>query len=165
MAPSPNRRVSALIPYTWQAQTGFILVSNTPKGDIWSLPGAAPDGRESELQALIRGVHDETNMQAVGILTLFVHPPRSEHRIYLVRASGSPVMRGSAIKALGLLLPDMSIAQIALRQRYSWPTSLPANIKKIAERYNELRDQESSFFEGFERYAYEEGDDSCSFDY
>jgi hypothetical protein len=164
MAPSPNRRVSALVPYTWQGETGLVVVSNSPKGDTWVLPGAQPDARENELQAIMRGVSDDTTMLPFGIVTLFVHPPRSEHRIYLVRASGSPVIRGSTIKAIGLLLPDMSVAQIALRQRYSWPASVAVNVQKIAERYNELRDQEPAFFEGFERYSYEEGDDSCSFD-
>ena len=159
----PRRRGTAIVEYTWQAQHGLLIVADGPRGDTWLLPGGGAEGNESRMSAALRELSEETGMTPYAALYLFTHAAHNAHKVYLVRATGTPTMRDSAVKALGLLLPDLSIAQISLRKRYPWPTSLSTSAKKIAQRYYALRDEYPDFFTAFDSYTYEADDDASTF--
>lgn len=158
-----RRRGTAIVEYTWQGQQGLIVVADGPKGDGWLLPGGGAENGESRMAAALRELTEETGLTPYATLYLFNHTAINEHKVYLVRATGTPGIHDSAVKALGLLLPDMTVAQISLRKRYQWPTSLTTSAKKIAQRFYDLRASQSAFFQAFDTYALEIGDTESSF--
>ena len=159
-----RRRGTALVEYTWQGDRGLLLVADSPKGDLWLFPGGGAEARETRMAAAVRELHEEIGMVAYGALYLFSHSASNLHKVFLVRASGAPTIRDSAVKAIGLLLPDMSVRGISLRQRYSWPPAPSGSTRKIAERFFTLRDEHPAFFAAFDGYELGDDEDAAVFE-
>jgi len=160
---SNRRRGTAIVEHTWQAERGLLLVADGPKGDTWLFPGGGAEQRETRMAAALRELNEETGMTPYAALFLFTHTTSNDHKVFLVRADGSPTLRDAAVKAIGLLLPDLSIAKITLRQRYSWPIALSSGTKKIAQRFFALRDANPAFFAAFDSYGFDSDQDEAVF--
>lgn len=139
----PRNRGTALV----ETPSGLLVTLEGNVNDLF-LPGGRVEEGESELEAAIRELREETGLEAVMAVPLFrFQSSVNRHFVCYMRAAGQPVL-GHGVKYLGYYR-DEQLSPIAWLPGFEALTAdrLSKSTRAIIEIYRRYRRERSAWFE------------------
>lgn len=127
-----RRRGTAIV----ETDKGILLTAISGKSYI--LPGGGASRRESRMQAAIRELKEETNLEPYFAMALFRYKARfNYHTVYFIKAKGTP-RRGKEVRYIAYYKKGTKLR-------------ISQSSKEIIKKYLKFKKEHKEKFEGIEK--------------